>query len=95
MSEYRICRIGCVRPGYVTAAGYGHTVARFGASFGYQQIIPAVFFVNVRCFGISTACSVPYVPAFTQLLSAERVDLTQPYAVVRIADHVASAVLEI
>ena len=67
----------------------------FRATFRNQQVVPAVFLVDVRSFGMSSARTVPDAFGFCQLLSGPGIYLAKPDAGIGIAHQVAFAVLEV
>ena len=84
-----------VRAVYIAATGYCHFVAVFRAAFGNQQIIPAVFLVNMRPFRVPSARAVPDAFGLVELFAGFGVDFAQIDTYARIADEVTLAVFKI
>ena len=80
-----------VRPVDVFAASDGHFVPVFRAAFRDEQVVPAVFLVDVRPFGIASACACPDAFRFGQLFTRLGVDFAEEDAVAGVAHHVAFA----
>ena len=95
MSQNRICRISLIRAIYVTAAGNGYFMSQFRTALRNQQIVPAVFLINVRTFGISASGAVPYSFGRRKLFACHGINLTQVDVPTRIADHKTFAVFKI
>ena len=57
--QYRVRRVGLVRAGYVLRASDCRHVAQLRAAFGCEEVVVAVFFVEVRAFGEGAAAAVP------------------------------------
>ena len=91
----RIGRIASIRPIDAAAAGDSHLMPIFCSSFRNKQIIPPVFFINMRSLGIPTTRAVPNASRFSQLFSCFRVYLTQIYTIRRIAYQVALSIFKI
>ena len=89
----RIDWIGLVRAPNVPASGHCQAMTHLRASLGNQEIVPSVFFVNMRSLGITTACSVPQYFALSQLFPCHWINLAK-HDPIRIGDHVALAVLK-
>lgn len=79
----------------VSASGDGEAVGKFCSSFGDEQVIVAVFLVDMRAFGVSSSCALPECFAGRKLLAALGVNLAQHNGVVGVADHVAFSVFKI
>ncbi len=82
-------------PVYIAATGYCHFVPVFRAAFGNQQVIPAVFLVNVRPFRVPSARAVPDAFGLVELFAGFGVDFAQIDTYARIADEVTLAVFKI
>lgn len=80
---------------YIAATGYCHFAAVFRAAFGNQQIIPAVFLVNMRSFRVPSARAVPDAFGLVELFAGFGVDFAQIDTYARIADEVTLAVFKI
>lgn len=84
-----------VRAVYIAATGYCHFVPVFRAAFGNQQIIPAVFLVNVRPFRVPSTRTVPDAFGLVELFAGFGVDFAQIDTYARIADKVTLVVFKI
>ena len=89
----RIDWIGLVRAPNVPASGHSQAMAHLRASLGNQEIVPSVFFVNMRSLGIASASAVPQYFALSQLFPGHGIDLAK-HDPIGIGDHVALAVLK-
>ena len=95
MGQNRICRISLIRPVNATAAGNGYFMSQFRTALRNQQIVPAVFLINVRTLGISASSAVPYSFGRRKLFACHGVNLTQVDVSIRITDHKTFAILKI
>ena len=87
--------IAGVRPVDVPASCDGHLVSVFRSAFRDEQVVPAVFLIDVRPFGIAPSGAGPDASRFGQLAAGQRVYLAQVDAVVRVAHQVALAILKV
>ena len=87
--------IARVRAINAAAAGDGHLVAILGAPLGDEQVVPAVFLIDMRAFRVASARTVPNAFGGGQLFAGHRVDLAEEDTHVRVAYQVALAVFEV
>ena len=74
MCENRVCLVVFVRTKKRAAAEDIHVVSLFGAALSQHHIIPTVFFVDVRAFGVTSAKSDTKMMNFTDFLAGFNVD---------------------
>ena len=87
-----VAQVGAVD---IFAAAYGHLVAILRAAFRDEQVVPAVFLVDVRPLGVAAAGAVPDAYRLGQLFARLGVDFAEEDAVVGVAHHVAFAVFKV
>ena len=95
MCQDGVGRIRCVGTFNESAACDGDAMSRFGSAFRDKQVVPSVFLINMRTFGISASCAAPYLARGRELFSAHRVYFAQGDVIVGVAHHVAFPVLEV
>ena len=59
---------------YRAAAGNRHLMSIFRTAFRNQQIVPAVFLIDMRTLRTASSRTVPDVLGFTELFAGHRVD---------------------
>ena len=94
MREDGVGRIGLVRPVDVAAAGNGQIMSHFRTAFRDEEVVPAVFLVDMGAFGIAASRSHPNGYSGAEGDSRNGVYLAKGYHIVRIGHHVALPVLK-
>ena len=92
MGYDRVVRSGGVWTVCIAAACDGHSMGIFSTAFRDHEVVPSVLLVDMRSFGISSACSVPYDLRLCELFSCIRIDLAEHYIVVCRAAEIAFSV---
>ena len=94
VGENRIGGIRLVGTIDIFAACYGQTVCQFGATLRDEQVVIAIFLIDVRSFGIASTSALPQWAALGELFARCRVYLTEHDGIVGIRHHIAFAIFK-
>ena len=89
----RIGGVGQVRPVNTPTARDGLRMSIFRAPLGNHKIVEAIFLIDMRSFGITSARALPDKLRVGFLHTRHRIDLTEPNAAIRVRNHITLSVL--
>ena len=95
MRQDRIIGIGLVWAINILASCNSQPMCHLRTSFRNQQVIPTIFLIQMRTFGVSSARALPKCLTLRELLSCFGIDFTKHDGIIWIAYHIAFPVFEI